>query len=72
MVAELKACLEAWFVRYVDPQLDGTKEPVTGKGQLDLAGVAGQGRRAFDTDWYYLDEDGNRLPTPTHPWSGRE
>jgi hypothetical protein len=27
-----------WFSRYVDPQLDGTKEAVTGKGQIDRAG----------------------------------
>ena len=71
-VEELKAQLDAWFVRYVDPDLDGTKEPVTGKGQLDLVGSAGHGRRAFDTDWWYIDEDGNRAPTPAHPWSGLE
>lgn len=53
-VEELKGELEAWFVRYVDPMLDGTKEPVTGKGQLGLAGPAGQGERAFAGDWYYL------------------
>jgi choline-sulfatase len=60
-VTEMKAQLEAWFVRYVDPDLDGSKEPVTGKGQIDLAGVAGKGRRAYDDDWWYIDEDGNRL-----------
>ncbi len=57
---ELERELEAWFVRYVDPNLDGTKEPVTGKGQIDLAGVLGEGRRAFDEDWWYIDEDGRR------------
>ena len=29
--------LEDWFKRYVDPQLDGTKLPITGKGQSDHA-----------------------------------
>ena len=59
-VVEMKAQLEAWFVRYTDPRLDGTKEPVTGKGQIDLAGVAGEGRSAFMADWWYIDEDGTR------------
>ena len=59
-IEQMEAQLEAWFVRYVDPRLDGTKEPVTGKGQLDLAGIAGEGRRAFGDDWWYIDEDGNR------------
>jgi hypothetical protein len=59
-VAELEARLEVWFVRHADPALDGTREPVTGKGQLDLAGVAGQGRQAFADDWWYMDEDGGR------------
>lgn len=59
-VVAMEGALEAWFVRYVDPDLDGTKEPVTGKGQVDLAGVAGEGRHAFDGDWWYIDEDGNR------------
>jgi choline-sulfatase len=60
-VVEMKAQLEAWFVRYVNPNLDGTKEPVAGKGQIDLAGIAGQGREAHKQDWWYIDEDGNRL-----------
>jgi len=60
-VEELRAELEDWFLRYVDPRVDGAKEPVTGKGQLDLAGVLGRGRKAFADDWWYIDEDGNRL-----------
>src|SRR6266542_3642099 len=44
---ELKAELDGWFVRYVDPARDGVREPVTGKGQLDLAGPAGRGAVAF-------------------------
>jgi arylsulfatase A-like enzyme len=57
---EMEAELEAWFARYVDPHCDGAKEPVTGKGQVDLPGVAGLGRRAFEDDWWYVDEDGAR------------
>jgi len=59
-LVELEAQLEAWFARYVDPHRDGAKEPVTGKGQVDLPGVAGQGRRAFEDDWWYIDADGVR------------
>jgi len=29
---KLDAALQEWFVRYVDPALDGTHEPVTGEG----------------------------------------
>jgi choline-sulfatase len=56
-IQELKADLEAWFVRYADPQWDGAREPVTGKGQLTWAGAAGKGRKAFADDWRYLKDD---------------
>jgi arylsulfatase A-like enzyme len=46
-VREMKAGLQAWFVRYVDPMVDGCREPVTGKGQLGLAGPAGKGEKNF-------------------------
>jgi arylsulfatase A-like enzyme len=44
---ELKAALDNWFVRYVDPMLDGTHEEVDGGGQQYLAGPRGQGRPAY-------------------------
>jgi arylsulfatase A-like enzyme len=53
-IQELKGQLDAWFVRYVDPAVDGVREPVTGKGQLGLAGPAGKGEPNFADDWYYL------------------
>ena len=37
-IASLRADLETWFDRYVDPRMDGTKNKVTGKGQIGLAG----------------------------------
>ena len=58
--AELKAQLDDWFTRYADPRVDGVREAVYGKGQLELAGPDGQGRLAYSTDWYYIDADGNR------------
>ncbi|TVR58560.1 MAG: sulfatase [Spirochaetaceae bacterium] len=58
----LRAELERWFLRYADPKRDGAKQPVTGKGQLDLAGIPGEGRRAFDEDWWYIRDDGERIP----------
>jgi choline-sulfatase len=69
-VVEMEAQLEAWFVQYVDPNLDGAKEPVTGKGQYDLPGVAGEGRRAFADDWWYIDADGVRRDDQ-QGWLGR-
>jgi arylsulfatase A-like enzyme len=53
-IEELKAQMETWFVHYVDPAVDGVREPVTGKGQLGLAGPAGRGEPNFGDDWHYL------------------
>ena len=47
IVAAMKAMLEEWFFRYVDPGFDGTHEPVRGAGQYQLAGPAGRGLPAF-------------------------
>ena len=43
----MKSLLEQWFLRYVEPGRDGTKEAVTGFGQLELAGPAGEGRVTY-------------------------
>ena len=48
--AALKGRLDEWFTHYVDPRLDGVREAVYGKGQLDLAGPGGQGRLAYQID----------------------
>jgi arylsulfatase A-like enzyme len=47
VVTEMRGRLEEWFLRYVDPARDGARQPVTGKGQIDLVGPAGGGRKAF-------------------------
>lgn len=36
---ELKRKLEQWFLRYVNPEIDGTREGVTGSGQLCRPGI---------------------------------
>jgi len=56
---QMKAQLEEWFIQYADPHVDGTREAIYGKGQIDLAGIAGKGRKAFADDWWYIDADGN-------------
>lgn len=40
----LRRALGDWFLRYADPHRDGTKEPVTGRGQLGRCGCEGDGR----------------------------
>ncbi len=46
----LQADLDAWFARYADPQRDGAREAVMGRGQLDIVGPAAKGRKRFGDD----------------------
>jgi arylsulfatase A-like enzyme len=55
-IAEMKGRLDAWFVRYADPAIDGAREPVTGKGQVGWAGPAGHGAKVFADDFRHLSE----------------
>lgn len=45
---ELRHRLEAWFLEYVDPKVDGVRQPVTGTGQRDPADVGNAGMLAFE------------------------
>lgn len=45
--AEMKAQLDGWFVRFVDPKIDGVREPVQGRGQLCRLGAASEGKLTF-------------------------
>lgn len=45
--AELRARLEEWFNRYVDPAIDGARHRVYGRGQLRMVGRVGGGHEAF-------------------------
>ncbi|HHN46005.1 MAG TPA: DUF4976 domain-containing protein [Planctomycetes bacterium] len=46
-LAELREKLADWFQKYVNSEIDGTKEPVTGAGQIGFAGVRSHGRPAY-------------------------
>ena len=43
----LRGQLAEWFLPHVDPARDGAKLAVTGKGQIDMAGIHSEGRTAF-------------------------
>ncbi len=58
VVAEMRRELETWFCRYASLAHDGARQPVTGKGQLERVGPAGQGQPAFAADWHYIDAHG--------------
>lgn len=47
IVEQMKAELDAWFVRYANPTRDGRHEPVTGRGQLGLVGPESEGKKNF-------------------------
>ncbi len=44
---EMKAQLDKWFDQYVDPAIDGAREPVCGRGQMCKVGVASEGKLTF-------------------------
>lgn len=44
---EMKHKLTDWFLQYVDPKVDGTKEAVTGYGQLRRAGIHSEGKCTY-------------------------
>ncbi|MDO4689661.1 MAG: hypothetical protein Q4A94_12095, partial [Plesiomonas sp.] len=58
---QMKLRLEQWFAQYVDPAIDGAKEPVYGSGQIGLAGLWGDGTPAHSCD-AYIQENPNFQP----------
>lgn len=46
-VQEMRMRLEKWFIKYVNPEIDGAKEPVFGAGQKGLAGLWGNGKTIY-------------------------
>ena len=49
-VQRMRARLDAWFARFVDPGKDGAGKRITGSGQLGLVPADGDGRHAFAND----------------------
>jgi arylsulfatase A-like enzyme len=47
LIYTLRSRMEGWFLRYADPRLDGTREEVSGRGQLCLAGVYAQKKERY-------------------------
>jgi choline-sulfatase len=50
VIEELKTRLEQWFARYVNPHIDGAREPVFGKGQLGRAGASDGEMPSYESD----------------------
>ncbi len=69
-IAEMKAALDHFFLTYADPDLDGSRLDVTGKGQLTLAGARSQGQPVFAHDFWYIDADGVKRPGVQPPDPG--
>lgn len=44
---EMNDSLNHWFYRYADPAMDGTREGVTGHGQLRRPGIYSEGKNVF-------------------------
>lgn len=47
IVTKMRGQLDEWFCEYADPELDGARQATKGRGQLDIVGPAGKGRKAF-------------------------
>lgn len=54
---ELRARLNHWFVQYTDPNFDGSREPVTGFGQLCRAGTMAEGKNTYAEAAMYWRKD---------------
>lgn len=61
LAVALKMRLDTWFLKYVNTEIDGTKEAVFGCGQIGLAGLWGGGANAHSCD-DYIKENPNYLP----------
>jgi choline-sulfatase len=48
IVLSMRYELEQWFETFVNPAIDGTKQPVRGNGQIHLSGTYSKGKQSFD------------------------
>ncbi len=60
VAAEMRRRLSEWFARYVLPERDGIRFPVSGAGQRDRIGRTGPGE-----DCFYMDRPGMNPPWTT-------
>lgn len=44
----MKRRMDKWFLQYANPEIDGSREPVLGGGQKDLAGMWGPGLHVYN------------------------
>jgi len=61
LVQDMRSDLDDWFRNYVDPAVDGSVEPVTGKGQIDWAGKKAAGRTRYSSDFSFYHEAGDEF-----------
>lgn len=47
-IIEARKQMELWFLKYVNPEIDGAKEPVFGGGQRKMAGLWGSGNDVYE------------------------
>ncbi len=73
-VLELRRRLEGWFVRYVDPAVDGTKEDTYGSGQLCSAGIYAEYPRKYAKNANVAEWERayHALELPLHTKAGHE
>jgi arylsulfatase A-like enzyme len=55
-IHDLREELEGWFDRYVDPDMDGSKQKVMGRGQLGLVGSESYPKPFADDIVFFLEE----------------
>ncbi len=48
LIMDMKRQMEEWFLKYVNPEIDGSKEPVLGGGQQERAGLWGPGMYVYN------------------------
>ena len=52
---ELKSELERWYAQFVIPKMDGSKQNVTGRGQIGLVGSDDYDKPFADDLMFYAD-----------------
>ena len=48
LIEKMMRQMDTWFLRYANPEIDGSREPVLGGGQKNLAGIWGPGLHVYN------------------------